>query len=120
MDILLQIWMGTLIATAIYSVGYTVFFYYATIRIFQFLKENNPERYAYLKGKDFIGWGYEKRVTVLDRSREWLYSDMNNEIDVIRNLKNGINNYGRYGTYLFVYVFISFLLIILANTQGIL
>jgi len=109
--------MGTILAVALYQVGYTIFFYYSTIRIFQFLKINNPERYDYLKGKDLPGWGYKKRITVQDRGRMWLQSDLDNEYVIIRNLKDGINKYGRYAAFLFIYVFISALLFIITTSE---
>jgi len=117
MEILFQIWMGTIGAVALYLVGYTVFYYYSTIRIIQFLKTNNPERYDYLKGNDLVGWGYDKRLTVKDRGRKWLQSDLDNEYVTIRNLKNGINKYGRLTAFPFIYVFISTLLFTLATTE---
>lgn len=113
-----MIWMGTVLAVVLYLVGYTVFHYYATIRIIQFLKIKNPERYNYLKGNDLPGWGYEKRITVHDRGRKWLQSDLDNEYDTIRNLKDGINKYGRYAAFLFIYVFISALLFILTINEN--
>jgi len=117
METLFQIWIGTVLAVALYLVGYTVFYYYTTIRIIQFLKTNNPERYDYLKGNDLVGWGYEKRITVQDRGRKWLHSDLDNEYVTIRNLKNEINTYGRLTALLFIYVFISTIFFILIATE---
>jgi hypothetical protein len=117
MESLFQVWLGTIGAVALYLVGYTVFYYYSTIRIFQFLKINNPERYYYLKGNDLVGWGYEKRLTVQDRGRKWFQSDLDNEYVTIRNLKDGIKKYEKLAAFLFIYVFISTLLFFLATTK---
>ena len=117
MEILFQIWMGTVLAVALYLVGYTVFFYYSTIRILQFLKTNNRERYDYLKGNDLLGWGYKKSLTVQDRGRKWFHSDLDNEYVTIRELKDGIKKYEKLAAFLFIYVFISTLLYFLTNTE---
>ena len=108
---LFKVWLGTAISSTVYLLGYTVFYYYASLRITKLLKEKNPERYAWIKGKDLIGWGYEKRMTIQDRGRKWLNSDMDNDLYQIKNLKDNIKKHKKIAMLLFIYILISSLLV---------
>ena len=119
--VLMRLWSGSAIALTIYLVFFSIYSVYAYYRIYQFLKENNPERYDWLKGKDIFGSDidYNKRITIKDRRDEWLYSKMDTEYHVIAKLKNGIRTGGRLAELGLIYMFLSVILGILGKIQGI-
>jgi hypothetical protein len=88
------------------------------LRIYLFLRKNNPDRLDWLRAKDLIGWGWQERMTSRDRYIEWFNNEMDNEHDIIRNLKKGIKNYGRYGRYSILYIFVTVILGLIAKMLG--
>ena len=117
-DTVVLFWIGTVLIIVPFLIGYTIYSYYAIFRIYHFLKKNNPERLAWLRAKDLNGWGWHQGFANRDRGIEWLNNEMDNEYDIIRNLKNRLKNYGRYGYYSILYIFVSAILIIIVKMLG--
>jgi len=115
-DTVVVIWIGTVLIIIPFLIGFTIYYYYAIFRIYLFLKKNNPERLAWLRAKDLNGRGWHQGFARRDRWIEWLNNEMDNEYDIIRNLKNGLNYCDRYGQYSILYIFVSAILIIIVKT----
>ena len=114
-DTVVAFWIGSILMIVPFLIGYTIYYYYVSFRVYRFLKKNNPERLAWLRAKDLNGWGWRQSFASRDRGIEWLNNEMDNEYDIIRKFKIGLKNNVRYGTYSILYIFVSTILIIIAE-----